>query len=419
MAARATASISTRTPGGEPAPGRTCAPDTAASKNSQVDLVVAREVAEVGEVRVHLDDVVQRAARRLEARRTFSSVCRVCSAIPPSTRFPSRVVRDLARRVDRVARDHDRRVRRLRGRQTLRLQRLSRHLASPFGRLRTRRTLRARARAPARSRTARPAPAPCARRGPARGRTGGSSPDSRSGEATWRTVPSCGCSYSTSRASCEQRPRRRSPAPRARPPRRAREPLLARPLAEHLLEDRLELVAPPVAVAERRELLGRAPAGRSRRRAAARTSPSGTRRRSSRPRSRKFWNGTIDGVRRVAPARRDVAARRRPGAEVAELVQRGVEQRDVAVAADAVAPRAPEPGEHGDRRRVAAGEVDEREAALRRRVVGVAGQAHATPRCPASCSRSRPRSARGPVIPKPDSEQQTIRWLTCLQLRRR
>ena len=53
----------------------------------------------------------------------------------------------------------------------------------------------------------------------------------------------------------------------------------------------------------------------------------------------------------VAPPRRRVALRRRPGADVHQLVQRGLEERDVAVAADAVAARAPQPGEHRDRRR--------------------------------------------------------------------
>ena len=44
-----------------------------------------------------------------------------------------------------------------------------------------------------------------------------------------------------------------------------------------------------------------------------------------------------------------------------ELRERRLEQRDVAVAADAVAAGAPDAGEHRDRRDVAAGEVDERE----------------------------------------------------------
>jgi hypothetical protein len=56
-------------------------------------------------------------------------------------------------------------------------------------------------------------------------------------------------------------------------------------------------------------------------------------------------------------------------------VQRGLEQRDVAVAADAVPSRPPESREQRDRGRVAAGEVDEREAALGRRAARLAGEA--------------------------------------------
>ena len=71
--------------------------------------------------------------------------------------------------------------------------------------------------------------------------------------------------------------------------------------------------------------------------------------------------GRSTGGRSSAP-RRDVAVRRRPGADVHQLVQRRLEERDVAVAADAVAAGAPDARQEGDRRRVAAGEVDEREA---------------------------------------------------------
>src|SRR5581483_5024992 len=50
------------------------------------------------------------------------------------------------------------------------------------------------------------------------------------------------------------------------------------------------------------------------------------------------------------------------------------EQRDVAVAADAVPARAPQAGEERDRRRVATRQVDERQAALRRRAIRLTGQ---------------------------------------------
>ncbi len=65
-----------------------------------------------------------------------------------------------------------------------------------------------------------------------------------------------------------------------------------------------------------------------------------------------------------------------PRADVHELVQGGLEERDVAVAPDAVAPRLPEPGHERERGRVAAGEVDEREPALGRRPVRLAREAH-------------------------------------------
>ena len=65
---------------------------------------------------------------------------------------------------------------------------------------------------------------------------------------------------------------------------------------------------------------------------------------------------------------------RRPGADVHELVERRLEQRDVAIAADAVAAGAPEAGEERDHRRVAGREIDERQAGLRRRPVGLAGE---------------------------------------------
>ena len=108
---------------------------------------------------------------------------------------------------------------------------------------------------------------------------------------------------------------------------------------------------------------------RARRRAAARAPPSGRRRRSSRRRVAKFWNGTIDWCAEFARRTRLVAARGDPGADVVELRERGLEQRQVEVAAEAVAARAPDAGEDRERGDVAAAEVDEREPALRRRPV--------------------------------------------------
>src|SRR5262249_15010381 len=57
-----------------------------------------------------------------------------------------------------------------------------------------------------------------------------------------------------------------------------------------------------------------------------------------------------------------------------QLVERRLEERDIAVAADAVTPRPPHAGQEGDHGRIAAREVDEREAALRRWAVRVAGE---------------------------------------------
>ena len=80
-------------------------------------------------------------------------------------------------------------------------------------------------------------------------------------------------------------------------------------------------------------------------------------------------------MRRVATTRRHEAVGRRPRADVHQLVQGRLEQRDVAVAPHAVAPGAPDPRQQGDRGGIAAGEVDEREPALRRWPAGLPGEA--------------------------------------------
>ena len=75
-------------------------------------------------------------------------------------------------------------------------------------------------------------------------------------------------------------------------------------------------------------------------------------------------------------------------------MQRGLEERDVAVAPDPVALGAPEAGQNRDRRRVSGGEIDEREPALRRWAGGGACQRH--PPCEAlnEIVVARLRSAR-------------------------
>ena len=88
----------------------------------------------------------------------------------------------------------------------------------------------------------------------------------------------------------------------------------------------------------------------------------------------KFWNGTMVGCAEFVPPRRHEAVGRRPRPDVHQLVERGLEQRDVAVAADPVAARAPDAREQRDRGGVAAREVDERETALRRRPARLTGQ---------------------------------------------
>ena len=79
---------------------------------------------------------------------------------------------------------------------------------------------------------------------------------------------------------------------------------------------------------------------------------------------------------RVRQALGLVAAREVPGRDVHVEVHRSLEQGDVAVTADAVAPRAPEPAHQRQRRGVARGHVDEREPGLDRRAVRLAGQRH-------------------------------------------
>src|SRR5581483_6136539 len=166
---------------------------------------------------------------------------------------------------------------------------------------------------------------------------------------------------------------------RARNPGRAEhgQPLRGRPLGEGGVEDLEQLVAVPVAGGEVGEALVVRELGPAERLAQPlpelllRTGdddPAVGRREVLKRHDRR--------VRRVGPARRDVPARRRPRADVHQLVEGGIEQRDVTVAADAVAARAPEAAEDGDRRRVPTGQVDERQAALRRRPFRVAREAH-------------------------------------------
>ena len=158
--------------------------------------------------------------------------------------------------------------------------------------------------------------------------------------------------------------------PRGRDTRRdeLRDPLVDRPRAERLVELREELVAVLVAGRHRREPLVLVQVG----------PPDHV----AQPLPEDLLRGADDEpavgglevlerhdrrMRRVVPARRHEPVRRGPGADVHQLVQGGLEQRDVAVAPDAVPAGPPDSRQERDRRRVAAREVDEREPALRRR----------------------------------------------------
>ena len=116
-------------------------------------------------------------------------------------------------------------------------------------------------------------------------------------------------------------------------------------------------------------------AGRARRRARARRAPSGQATAIQPSAARSSGTARSRGAR-SSPARRHEPAARRPGAEYMSSCEGGLVERDVAVAADAVAARAPEAREQRDRGDVAAREIDEREPAAGRRPVGLAGEAH-------------------------------------------
>src|SRR4029079_11479645 len=132
------------------------------------------------------------------------------------------------------------------------------------------------------------------------------------------------------------------------------EPRLTRPFAERLVEDRRELVAAAVAVGERRKFLGQV--GTADR--VAQEHPELLLRTGDHDppvRGPEVLERDDRGVGGVPPPRRRVPARGRPGADVHQLVQGGVEQRYVAVAARAFAAGAPETGPDWDRPRVPPG----------------------------------------------------------------
>src|SRR3989304_4743831 len=79
------------------------------------------------------------------------------------------------------------------------------------------------------------------------------------------------------------------------------------------------------------------------------------------------------------PPRRQVPGVSPPRADVHQLVERGLEKRNIAVAPDSVAARTPDSGQHCDRRRVASGQVDERQTRLRRWPAGPAGEPRPPP----------------------------------------
>ena len=278
-----------------------------------------------------------------------------------------------------------------------------------------------------RSRTARAAAARCARRGTARGVTGARPTPQRRGDlphrrraagarsSTTRRAPSTCGSLSAPRDVVDRPARHAGRAERPQPLARVVRRANAR--AQH----RQQRVA----------VLGRAPAksakrgssASSGRPSAAHEPPPELLLRPPRPdpavRGRERLERDDRRVRRLgacARARSRAMAAQVP--DVGQQRQRRLEQRDVAVAADAVATRAPHAGQQRQRRDVAAREVDQREpgsssAGRRARRSGSSSRP-----APAARSRSRARRARGPVIPKPDSEQQTIRGLSVSQVAR-
>ena len=125
----------------------------------------------------------------------------------------------------------------------------------------------------------------------------------------------------------------------------------------------------------------------------------------------KAWKGTIEGC--ADSARRSVTCPR-DAAHVPTYVnsENALSNSDVStVAAHAVAARAPDAGHDPQRGHVAAGVVDQREARLGRRAVGIAGEAHPARHRLEHVVVGRLGRA-GPVIPNPLSEQQTMPGLS-------
>jgi hypothetical protein len=84
----------------------------ARARELSVHIVVGREVLEVGEVRIHLDDVLERASRRLETEPQVLERSTGLLTDPAGDDAAGLVVSNLARRVDHLAADDDRRERR-------------------------------------------------------------------------------------------------------------------------------------------------------------------------------------------------------------------------------------------------------------------------------------------------------------------
>ena len=358
---RATASISTRIPAGKPAWTLVRA-GIRLREELAVDAVVAVEVAKIREERVHLHHVVERAPGRIEAG------AYVLERLPRLLLDAARderalgVVRDLPRRVDEIAADHHGRERRLRHRHPVRLKRLSSACVSPFvvtehaSLVELPDALR-RVAAQLDQRLLRV----LAALGCPSGGCSGTGHPQRRGHLAHRSELGMVVFHEPGLVECR----------RHLVDRRRRHAGLVKHRLSHSSDERLPNTDSRIGSSSSR-LRSRAAKSANRGSLASSGLPMASQSASQnfcfgqattiQPSAvGKFWKRHDRRVGGVAPPRRYVAARRRPGPDVHELMESGLEERDVAVAADAVAAGAPEPRQHCDRRRVPAGEVDERE----------------------------------------------------------
>ena len=243
------------------------------------------------------------------------------------------------------------------------------------------------------------------------GRSSVSRPSTRSGERIWRTVPEhrvLGLGDQVARDRLRiaaPRPAMSLTGPHGTPAARRRSSHAAEPSVEQHgararpRRPRGSRGAPPSSRSADRRSSTRA---RARRTGGRRTCPSRSATTIQPSAVREVLERHDRRVRGVRDALRLVAAREVPGRDVHVEVHRRLEERDVAVAADAVAPRAPEAAHQRERRRVPGRHVDEREARSSRAGRRARRSATSSPRSPAGCSRSRPppraaRSCRSPT----------------------